>query len=604
MNFPSLSFVWQHARDSFRRFPFAILAASVAVISIIWLIEADSQGKDPYHFLYKTASLAILGISLFTAIVVTAERWRPDTRTLLLSQLAGWLLLAACFLLLPEDLPGAPAKHAIRLALFFAGTHLLVAVAPFVRKGSINGFWQYNKVLFLRLLTAALYANVLFAGLAAALLSIDALLGVEIEGVRYAQLWVLVFIMFTTSFFLAGVPDDLAALDQKTDYPGGLKLFTQYVLLPLVSIYVIILYLYAGRIILNQSWPEGWVANLILGFSIIGILSLLLLHPVRERAESTWVQRFSKRYYLVLLPLVVMLLLAIWRRISEYGITENRYFVLIAGIWLGGMALYFLLSEKQNIKIIPASLAVLVFLVSFGPWGAISVSENSQIQRLKTTLEEHGLLADGTIRAGGQQVPPEDLTEISAGIRYLYDVHGLDEIQPWFGQDLNILADTIASESQIPQRVVELMGLEYIHAWEHMSEAYRYFSSASGPIRMDDSRWLISHQRFDSRQDTSLVTLGARTFVFRFQPDSMLFGIWQQGDETPLIEANLSVKANHLAEAFPTQQSHAIPADQMIIEQENESARLQLLLRHLNTKKEPSGWRLESLEMDVLLTIK
>lgn len=568
-------------------------------------MEADSQVKDPHEFLYKITSLAILGISLFTAIVITVERWKPDARTLLMSQLAGLLFLATYFFLLPKDLFNAPEKHVIRLSLFFAGTHLLVSVAPFIMKGEINGFWQYNKTLFLRFLTAVLYANVLFVGLAVALLSIDALLGVEIEGIRYAQLWVLVFIIFNTWFFLAGVPDNLDALDQNTGYPAGLKFFAQYVLIPLVSIYLIILYLYAGKIILNWSWPDGWVANLILGFSILGIFSLLLLHPIRNRSESIWIQRFSRGYYLVLLPLVLMLLLAIWRRVSEYGFTENRYFVLIAGVWLGGMALYFIFSEKKNIKVIPASLAAIVFLISFGPWGAISVSESSQIQRLESTLTDHNILADGKISTAEQSVPSEDVKEISAGVRYLANVHGLDEIQPWFKQNLDNLADTSASENQLARSVVEIMGLEYINAWEGVSPDYRYFSSASGPVRLDDSRWLISNQRFDPKRDTSLVNIGSRTFIFRFQPDSMLFSIRKKEQESPLITINLSVKTNNLVKEFTIQQSHdTIPIDQMTIEQENESARLQLLLRHINVKKESSGWQLESLNMDVLLTLK
>lgn len=604
MKFPSLSFIYRNAAASFRRFPFAILAALTAAICMVWLLEADSQGKDPHGFLYTTSSLAILGIPLFTAIVTTAERWKPGERALLISQFTGLLLLVVYFLVLPQNLFDAPDKHIIRLALFFVEAHLLVAVAPFISKGSINGFWQYNKSLFLRFLTAVLYANVLFAGLAVALLSIDALLGIEIEGVRYAQLWVLIVIIFNTWFFLAGVPENINTLDHTTDYPGGLKLFTQYILLPLVSVYVVILYLYAGKIMIAWSWPEGWVANLILSFSVLGIFSLLLLHPIRDRAGSVWVKRFSKGYYLVLLPLVLLLLLAIWRRISEYGFTENRYFVLLAGVWLGGIALYFLFSGKKNIKIIPVSLAAIVLLISFGPWGAISVSESSQIQRLRSTLIDHNILSDGKISAARESVPREDVKEISAGVRYLANVHGLHEIQPWFGQNFDHIADTSASANQLARSVVELMGLEYVHAWEDFPSDHRYFSSSPGPVHLDENTWLISNQRFNPGRDTSLVTIGSRTFIFQLQPDSMLFSIRLKEQETPMITVNLSIKTDDLAREFAVQQSHSVPADKMTVGKENESVRVQLFLRHISIKKEPPRWQLQNLEMDVLLTFK
>ena len=35
--------------------------------------------------------------------------------------------------------------------------HLLVAFAAFTGKGQIQGFWQFNKTLFLRFLTSVLY---------------------------------------------------------------------------------------------------------------------------------------------------------------------------------------------------------------------------------------------------------------------------------------------------------------------------------------------------------------------------------------------------------------------------------------------------------------
>ena len=40
-----------------------------------------------------------------------------------------------------------------------------------------------------------------------------------------------------TFIFLAGVPKDLSALEKETSYPKGLKAFTQFVFLPLITLY-------------------------------------------------------------------------------------------------------------------------------------------------------------------------------------------------------------------------------------------------------------------------------------------------------------------------------------------------------------------------------
>lgn len=245
----------------------------------------------------------------------------------------------------------------------------------------MSTFWQYNKTLFLRFLTAMLFSGVLFAGLSIALLSIDVLLEISINEERYVELFIFIGGIFNTWFFLAGIPS-MQTFDDQRDYPKGLKIFTQNILIPLVIIYLVILYVYAGKIILQWSWPEGWVANLILFFSIAGILALLLLHPIQDRVENRWIKRFSTGYFWALVPLVVLLMMAIYRRVWEYGITVERYFVIVLGFWLAGIVIYFLISKTRNIKAIPGSLCLLVFLISFGPWGAFTISEQSQINRL------------------------------------------------------------------------------------------------------------------------------------------------------------------------------------------------------------------------------
>jgi len=57
--------------------------------------------------------------------------------------------------------------------------------------------------------------------------------------------------------------------------------------------------------------------------------------PLIHRGEESWINRFSRWFYFAEIPLVVVLLLAIGRRVQEYGMTENRYFVVLLGLWLG-----------------------------------------------------------------------------------------------------------------------------------------------------------------------------------------------------------------------------------------------------------------------------
>ncbi|MBK9634277.1 MAG: DUF4153 domain-containing protein [Bacteroidetes bacterium] len=55
----------------------------------------------------------------------------------------------------------------------------------------------------------------------------------------------------------------------ETPYPKDYEFFAQFILMPLVIIYLVILYLYGGKIIFQGHLPIGWVSNLILTFFCI-----------------------------------------------------------------------------------------------------------------------------------------------------------------------------------------------------------------------------------------------------------------------------------------------------------------------------------------------
>src|SRR5438034_10123792 len=102
------------------------------------------------------------------------------------------------------------------------------------------------------------------------------------------------------------------------------------------------------------------------------------------------------------------------------------------------MAFYFLLSGRKDIRVIPATLCLIAFLASFGPWGSFAVSEGSQIARLERLLTANGMLAGGAIRRPARPPSFEDSKQISAAVKYLNDVHGLAGLEPWFGRRLEM----------------------------------------------------------------------------------------------------------------------------------------------------------------------
>lgn len=418
MGFPSLALIGRETERTIERFPMSVAAAVAGAVAIIGEVEN-----------VRFLMIVVLGISWFLAIDLLIEGidWKGWKRSGM-RLLGVSLLVVYAFTLRPEPVSGL---ELIRYALFISGTHFLVAFALFVRRGSIQASWAFNASIFFRFLVSITISLVFYAGLGLAILAIDKLFNADIDTRVYYDLFALIAGPFATLFFLAGVPSREEIPEEVTAYPRGLKIFTQYVLLPIIVVYFVILYAYMGRIIVNWEWPIGWVSLPVLGFSIAGMLSFLLLYPIRDDEGNRWVRGFTRWLYFGILPLAGLLLCGIGRRVLDYGFTEPRYIVVLLGLWLVGISLYFLLSRRDNIKVIPISLAVAAFLISFGPWGAFDVSIRSQFSQLEGLLAENGMLINGKYR-NNPTIDYKVASSVRSIVFYLEGHNSLDQVEGWF----------------------------------------------------------------------------------------------------------------------------------------------------------------------------
>ena len=463
MKLPSLRLALQDARDTFSRFP--VIIADVILGTSAALILVDHEGPPQPTILFRVLFATALGLPLLLSLALHSERKGHPRWTAFGLQCAGILALVAYSFTVPLEFTHTPNFIIIRFLLLGGALVLLAMIVPSAGGGTENGFWQFNKRLFVRVLITGLYAIVLFAGFALAMAALDNLFSVTVPPRRYGELWVVILGLFCPWFFLAGVPGNRAQLESETDYPKGLKAFALYILSPIVLVYLVILYAYLAKILLAWDWPKGWVSGLIFGFSSSAIVLTLLLKPLAEREGMAWIIRAINWFYVILIPLLIMLFLALWRRISEYGITEPRYLGIALVAWMTVLVLYHLLRRRHNLRFIPLSLCIGTLLVSFGPWGAFSVSESSQIARFEHMITTTGIAKAGKISKVHPDVPFDHTKQISGVLDYLSENHGFDGIQQWFTEDLRTDSSTSGWNFKTTSAVVELMGLSYVEPW-------------------------------------------------------------------------------------------------------------------------------------------
>ncbi len=467
---PSIQSLIQQTASILKRFPLTVICAVLMSTSLIYLTHNHWDLKESNQFFWAKLSLcSALGLSLFLATALLSEAKGHSLNGKIAVQVITFGVILAYYFSI-DSYEEFNLESFSRFSLYIIASHLFVAFAPFTGPNRINGFWQFNKTLFFRSLLSALYTCVLYGGIAIAFWLIDDLLHVEIKYTKYAYVWYLLAGVLNTLIFLAGVPKDMAEQEIDTSYPKGLKAFTQFVLLPLVTLYLLILYAYFAKIVIHWNLPKGYVSYLVISFSVMGILSLLLIYPLRDMEENKWIKIFSRWFYVALYPLIVLLGISIYHRISEYGITEHRYFILALAVWLVFIAAYFLISKKENIKLIPVTLFAFAILTSAGPTGAFSVSHQSQKNRLEKLLVQNGILVNGRIVKTTKSITDSDQANIGSILHYLEEAHALKLLQPWFNRDIDSMNGSSIYYSAAPDSLCKIMGIVY--------EPYNYYYSS------------------------------------------------------------------------------------------------------------------------------
>lgn len=408
-----------------QRFPEAVLCGLVAGTAGAAGIDAADE-----RFWFRICFAATLGLPLFVTLVLTGERrgwtdaWRWAARAGGAALLVAWWAASGGWQM--NIIPVRFVHTALTL-------HLAAASLPYLGAREPWGFWQYNRALFFRFLVAVIYAAAVFVGVALAVAALDNLFGVDVPEETYGRLWFAAAFGLHPLVFLAGVPKEFASLNENRDYPKGLRIFSQNVMLPLVGLYVAILTTYLVKILITGTWPSGWVSYLVSALAVIGIFSLLMVHPERMRTERNWIDRYALGFWIAILYSAVMVLAALWQRIDQYGITEARYILGVLATWLAATALHRVITRTRDIKAIPTTLAVVGALTLAGPWSAYSVAKRSQLGRIEEILTTHGALSGNDLSSEPREIPFEEWRQVEDVVLYLVDNHGTGAFDRWTG---------------------------------------------------------------------------------------------------------------------------------------------------------------------------
>ncbi len=363
------------------------------------------------------------------------------------------------------------ASPDVSLPFCFLGAGLFssIFIAPFLNQNSSNmHIWTFSYQVLARIFLAILAAIIMYSGITAIILSLGFLFGFRVHDGFYGDLAVVMITVFLPFLVMAGIP--LQFNSEKKIYTKEFKIVLYYVFLPLICIFMIIIYAYLIKIIMEFSLPKGGAAYIVTAFSLTGIFIYLASYPLQE--NDSIIRLYSRYFFKLLVLPLILLMLSIGVRIHDYGVTESRYAIILFLAWFG-LSTFFVITQHQghSIKFMLSSIAAMLISASFGPWSAVHLSATSQVARLQHVLEQNNVLLNGKIKMSAQKPTDSDTILINSIVDYIVSTKKQSYIKQWFDNMPRAKVNT-KPELLLASDVLEDMGIGYIRPNDPRSKAF------------------------------------------------------------------------------------------------------------------------------------
>lgn len=204
-------------------------------------------------------------------------------------------------------------------------------------------------------------------------------------------------------------------------YNNVLKILLLHLIFPLLVVFTVILYVYYSIAIINMKWPDNTI-YLIMLLIVIMTFVVYLLRPLYRKNKLVYTYSFILPK--VAIPLMGVMFFSLYLRISNYGITELRYYAVLLGFIILGIFIYWGFSSKKNNSLVLIIVALVLLITTFTPISAYELSINSQNKIMKDILEKNDILIEGNIEY--KELEKEDYNNGKSIYKYFKDREILD----------------------------------------------------------------------------------------------------------------------------------------------------------------------------------
>lgn len=171
-----------------------------------------------------------------------------------------------------------------------------------------------------------------------------------------------------------------------------LSVLFRYIITPFLALYTLLLYIYLIKILILWELPKGEVAYIVGGFLSVSLVCRMIAKLFMERADEKRGASITERAYnlfpFIAVPHLILLWMAVMCRVAQYGITPERFYLMLTALILSFSYIALMLKLRCSFSLTVRFAASSLFLFTYIPGiSAQSISVRSQYLRFKANEE-------------------------------------------------------------------------------------------------------------------------------------------------------------------------------------------------------------------------
>ena len=402
-----------HFKSGFERFPVTIILAFMHFITGIYIAEIRNFQSDEFieinFLLFGSIFITAMFEMLYEKYFYKKNRW-------LVRSVYSVITFVVSIIFFVEYLRTNDYYNVYFFTLIPISMVLFLLI-PILRKKDNRE--KYLQSVFSNFVTTGIFAAVLWIGIEIILATVNYLFFYSGDSLFFRlttySFWFITEVFGALLFLsLLKKPDDNL---ENYEFPFIFNLLIKFAIIPLIIIYTGVLYIYMARVIISMHLPKGLISHLVLWYTAFSVFIMILITPFTQKDK--FFENFKKYFPYFSILLIFASLFAVFQRTYQYGITENRYYVLISIFWL--LFCMILYIRNMNVTGVFISLIICFIISVYTPLSAKNVSNFSQSQRLKRILVKYGALKDGKISKITQKLTNRQGSQIHTTIQYMSD---------------------------------------------------------------------------------------------------------------------------------------------------------------------------------------